>query len=218
MTRNLKQIAKHINEHPDLGLKAEVRPSWSNTDRARPAGLRYRTHTGKGRKGLRLVVTLLRTGKVVCEHDSSETYRTNSEVEDWLTKWERFDRHFKGHCESDGGHMVIGEKKAGRGNVYTADEFEALPTGTLVWVRVKENGEEFHRINEALPLTRVDHNEGRVRTVGQPMPVDYVFPGIDFSSIDVDLPGGGERLDWNDGENDISLARVRYSIVKTGRG
>lgn len=97
MARKLTTIAKYINEHVK-GLSAYVEKSFTSTDRP-IAGTRLR-HRGKGRRGYRLIVwvTDLVAGRpdpyrgydrgVLLIHDSSETYRSNDEVEDWLSTWE----------------------------------------------------------------------------------------------------------------------------------
>jgi hypothetical protein len=61
-------------------MKAEVERSFTSTDRQIP-GTRLR-HVGKGRSGNRLIVRDL--GAEVLRHDSSGTYRQNSEVVWWL--------------------------------------------------------------------------------------------------------------------------------------
>jgi hypothetical protein len=82
--RTLKTIASWINENlPEL--HATVEKSWSNTDRQIP-GTRLR-HPGKGRHGTRPIVRMRDTNESVFNHDSSETYRSNSEVESWLEGW-----------------------------------------------------------------------------------------------------------------------------------
>jgi len=100
MRRNLHQIAKAINETPKLGLIATSAKSSSSTD-SKVAGTRFRRQ-GKGRKGVRLVVKLVKTGEVVCDHDSSQTYRTNDEVERWLEKWAKGDRWHKNYSRKIG--------------------------------------------------------------------------------------------------------------------
>ena len=87
MARRLKTIAKHINENWD-GYNATVTRSFSDTDYT-PPGFRYRTHVGKGRHGYKIIVKR-NSGKyeTIFEHDSSETYRTNQEVEEWIEKFE----------------------------------------------------------------------------------------------------------------------------------
>lgn len=76
--RTLKDLARVINDLSN-GYRATVASSWSNTDRPKPRGLRYRIHTGKGRKGLRIRV-FAPDGKVILDHDTSETYRTVREA------------------------------------------------------------------------------------------------------------------------------------------
>jgi len=84
MARRLKTIAKYINENLP-GLTATVNSSWSSTDQ-KAAGYRYITNPGKGRSGNRLKV--FSQGTLVFDHDSSKTYRTNDEVEQWLADYE----------------------------------------------------------------------------------------------------------------------------------
>lgn len=77
MARRLTQIAKWINEHiPDYS--AEIIDGYCNTDR-KSGRLRS---PGKGRYGNRIIVR--KDGVVVFDHNSAETYRRNSEVEQWL--------------------------------------------------------------------------------------------------------------------------------------
>lgn len=78
-TLRLTAIAKILNEKVP-GITATVEKSWSNTDR-KIAGSRL-IHPGKGRHGNRIIVKRTRTGEVLIDHDSSETYRSNSEVVD----------------------------------------------------------------------------------------------------------------------------------------
>ena len=82
--RPLKAIAAWINQHtPALGLRARAESSKVSTDQ-QIAGTRFR-RPGKGRRGVDLRVTDLR-GNHALRHHSGETYRTNSEVEEWLAK------------------------------------------------------------------------------------------------------------------------------------
>jgi hypothetical protein len=86
MARRLRTIARHVNESVK-GLTARVEPSYSSTDR-QLTGTRLRS-PGKGRSGNKLTIHV--TGHpewVVLAHDSSETYRSNDEVELWLADWE----------------------------------------------------------------------------------------------------------------------------------
>lgn len=77
MIRTLRDLARRINALNN-GYTATVERSWSSTDR-KPRGLRYRTHIGKGRTGLRLrVVGPNQT--LVLDHDTSQTYRTVREA------------------------------------------------------------------------------------------------------------------------------------------
>lgn len=107
MARRLTTIAKYINERVK-GLSAYAERSFSSTDRP-IAGTRLR-HPGKGRSGYRLIVgvTALVKGRpdphrgygrgVLLIHDSSETYRTNAEVEEWLAAWEGAGRRMIRFC------------------------------------------------------------------------------------------------------------------------
>lgn len=94
--RRLATIAKAINESQTRYV-ARIEKSFSNTDRPKPVGLRYRIHTGKGRQGNKLIIEdtkkrRVRRGAlglvpvVVLEHDASETYSMNYEVEEWVAK------------------------------------------------------------------------------------------------------------------------------------
>ena len=85
MARKLKTIVKMINEEWD-GYHAIINSSYSNTDR-KPAGYRYITTVGKGRHGYKIEV--YKDGILVFDHDSSETYRTNGEVEYWIHQTEK---------------------------------------------------------------------------------------------------------------------------------
>jgi hypothetical protein len=79
MARRLRTIAKWVNANmADKGYVARIERGYCNTDR-KIGRLRS---PGKGREGNKLVVT--RYGTRVLEHDSSQTYRMNSEVESWL--------------------------------------------------------------------------------------------------------------------------------------
>jgi len=207
--RTLHDVAKAINDDPSLGITATVQKSWASTD-GKVAGTRFRRQ-GKGRTGLKLVVTSVRLKRPVCEVDTAQFYENARDAIEWLEKWRRFVRHFHRVPTMGEGHVVPGEPKVSRGRVLTAKQLRALPSGSFVWVRVKEHGEDFYRMNDALPLTKTDCNEGRILTIGQEMPINYAFPGIDFDSTDADMPTGDERLSWDDGENEISLAAVSFS-------
>lgn len=80
----LKTLAKLINQQYGPAYYAVCEPWVTSTDR-KPAGCRYITHKGKGRKGYRLRVygpALKKEGPrpVVIDHNSSEPYRTNREA------------------------------------------------------------------------------------------------------------------------------------------
>jgi hypothetical protein len=72
----LATIAKAINEKCP-GFTAVIEKGYCNTDR-HPKGVMWRI-PGKGRRGNRLIVRDAK-GQVVINHNSAETYRTNSEV------------------------------------------------------------------------------------------------------------------------------------------
>lgn len=207
MSCTLKHVAAEINADPTLGLKAKVEKSWTSTD-TKVAGTRFRRQ-GRGRKGLKLTVVLVRTGKPVCEVDTSTGYERAADAFRWLSDWRAYDRRYhRAPAPRFNQHFVEGEPRPSRGRVLTYDQLVALKTGDRVWVRVKEHGEDFRRIDGACVLTKEDDNEGRIRTMGQEMPIRFLFGHIDFSSTDLDMPKGFEKLSWDDGENEISLARV----------
>jgi len=79
MARRLATIAKEINEVTPY--TATIVRGYCNTDR-KIAGTRLRW-PGKGREGNRLIVRD-EGGNVVLDHNAAETYRMNSEVEEWL--------------------------------------------------------------------------------------------------------------------------------------
>ena len=68
----------------DPRFYATITKSHSNTDRPKPAGLRYRVHQGVGRDGHKVEVWRKKDerypGNVILSHDTSETYRTNREL------------------------------------------------------------------------------------------------------------------------------------------
>ena len=70
-------IANLLRQH---GYTVLVHEWTTNTDRPKPAGLRYRTHIGKGREGLRIRVWLDSESEALIDHTTSETYRTNKEL------------------------------------------------------------------------------------------------------------------------------------------
>lgn len=85
--RRLKVIAEWINANVPA-LDARVEPGYCNTDR-KVGRLRW---PGKGRTGNRIIVTDRKDGRRVLDHNSAETYRTNSEVEQWLVGYLRRER------------------------------------------------------------------------------------------------------------------------------
>lgn len=80
MARRLATIAKEINAEVE-GFTAEIVRGYCNTDR-KIGRLRW---AGKGREGNKLVVRNA-DGNVVLSHNAAETYRMNSEVEEWLQR------------------------------------------------------------------------------------------------------------------------------------
>lgn len=81
MARRLPTIARYINEHVP-GLAATIERGFCNTDR-KIGRLRI---PGKGRNGNKLIVRD-QSGTIVLNHNAAETYRYNSEVEAWLSRW-----------------------------------------------------------------------------------------------------------------------------------
>lgn len=79
--RRLKAIAKCINDNL-AGYDARIENGFCSTD-SKISGTRLR-RPGKGRQGNRIIVT--KGSEVVLDHNSAETYRTNSEVEEWLDR------------------------------------------------------------------------------------------------------------------------------------
>lgn len=83
-TRKLKTIAEYINNNMNMkGYSAFLEKSYTNTDR-KAGRLRI---PGKGRSGYKLTVGFY--GKIIFTHDSSQTYRSNKEVENWLAAEEQ---------------------------------------------------------------------------------------------------------------------------------
>lgn len=87
--RRLAVIATWINENVP-GLRAEMERGYCNTDR-HLSGTRL-CWPGKGRRGTRIKVydttkVTPHGHPVVLDHNAAETYRCNSEVEEWLTRW-----------------------------------------------------------------------------------------------------------------------------------
>lgn len=88
--RRLKVIANWINTHRALlGLVAVVRATTFNTDQPIP-GTRLR-HRGRGRKGNEIIVRREDDhdpwSRPLLQHNAAETYRSNDEVERWLTRY-----------------------------------------------------------------------------------------------------------------------------------
>lgn len=75
MAPRLLTMAKAINRLTKF--RAEIVPGYCNTDRKIP-GTRLR-RKGKGRRGNRLIVKD-ECGRVVIDHNGTETYRTNDEA------------------------------------------------------------------------------------------------------------------------------------------
>jgi hypothetical protein len=195
MPRTLKHIAAEINANPSLGLTATVKKSESSTD-SPIAGTRLRS-IGKGRNGLHILVKLVRNGQLVCDVDTSRTYRTAREVEKWLEKWKMFNRTYHGAPAPSWNQVhVEGEPRPTRGRPMTVGQLKVLDDTKLVWVRLKEHGEDFYRCDEACTFTRKG--------------TEYLFDGMDFDLTDRGVPkGDGERLVWDDNENMIGIYHVR---------
>lgn len=89
MALTLHKLAEMIRtEWPDLQVKVEK--DWTSTDRQ----VGRLIHPGKGRRGLRLLVTdtaqMTPTGpQTIYVHSSAETYRRNSEVLDWMADYRK---------------------------------------------------------------------------------------------------------------------------------
>ena len=81
--KRIKTLAAFINKNQSLAYSAEVVDGYCNTDRHIP-GTRLR-HPGKGRYGNKLIVRD-RTGCIVFEHNTADTYRYNQEVVDWIER------------------------------------------------------------------------------------------------------------------------------------
>lgn len=205
MPRTLKAIAKEINDNPALGLRAEVSQSWSSTD-THIAGTRFRRQ-GAGRKGLKIVVCLLRNGQPVCDVDTSQTYRSASEVEEWLADWKLFWRKYKGAATKHFGQVFVeGELQSSRGRLMTVGQLKKLSDDALIWVRLKEHGEDYNRIDD------VHHF---VRNGSVPSETSYIIDGMSFDLADPGIPKrDDEKLSWDDGDNMISVCHVRLTKFK----
>jgi hypothetical protein len=83
MARRLSTIAKHINENW-TEYEAKIIEGYCDTDR-KIGRLRL---PGKGRTGNRLVVRRKADKKCVLDHNAAETYRSNDEVEYWVSRVE----------------------------------------------------------------------------------------------------------------------------------
>lgn len=200
MPRTLKHIAKEINETPDLGLVATVGSGWSSTDQPL-AGTRLR-RVGKGRSGLHITVKLVRNGQLVCDVDTSQTYRTAREVEEWLADWKVFDRKYHGAPAPNWNQVFVeGEPHPARGKPMTVCQLKALPSGSLVWVKVKEPGEDGVREDGPCVFTR----EAITRCV-----FTRSYGGMDFDLNDRDVPKSDDaKLIWED-DNDGTTFRLNH--------
>jgi hypothetical protein len=218
MTRTLKAIAKEINETPSLGLVATVKSGWSSTDQP-IAGTRLR-RVGKGRSGLHITVKLVRNGQLVCDVDTSQTYRTAREVEEWLADWKIFDRKYHGAPAPKWNQIrVDGEPHPHRGKPMTVCQLKALDSGSLVWVKVKEHGEEFARVDGPCVFTRDAISVGRFVHSSRCM-FTQKYGGVDFDLNDSDVPKSDDaKLAWEDGDGtEIRIHHVRlvpYFYVET---
>lgn len=80
-TPRISVLAEFIKtEMPEL--RVSVEQGYCNTDR-KPAGFRFITSPGKGRKGNRLKVQN-KDGTFLLDHNSAETYRSNDEIVRWI--------------------------------------------------------------------------------------------------------------------------------------
>lgn len=200
MPRTLRKIAEEINATPGLGLKAEVRSSWSSTD-SPLAGTRLR-NVGKGRGGLQILVRLVRNDQLVCDVDTSETYRTAREVEEWLADWKIFHRTYHGAPAPNWNQVFVeGEPHPVRGKPMTVCQLKALPSGSLVWVKVKEPGEDGVRVDGPCVFTR----EAVTRCM-----FARKYGGMDFDLNDRDVPKSDDaKLTWED-DNDGTTFRLNH--------
>jgi hypothetical protein len=205
--RSLKAIAADINAHPELGLRAEVKSSWSNTD-SDISGSRLRW-PGKGRNGLKLTVTLVRMGKPVCEVDTSRRYEQASEAEKWLGQWRGFRRlYHRVPSPNINQYFVEGEPYSSCGRVMTVGQLKALPKTDLVWVRVKELGEGYYSVDGVSSFT-----------LDEPVGDTCIFwndPGE--SELGVLLPKRGKDasavLKWSEKNRTISIHKVTLTKYK----
>jgi len=84
MARRLATIARWINKNlPEL--EAVIERDYVNTDR-KLAGTRF-VHRGKGRRGNKIIVYKRRNRAPLFSHSAAGTYRSNAEVERWLTEY-----------------------------------------------------------------------------------------------------------------------------------
>lgn len=83
MARRLNVLALYITEHLS-GYEAKIVEGYCDTDR-KIGRLRI---PGKGRRGNRILVRRLVDKVMVLDHNAAETYRTNQEVEDWISRVE----------------------------------------------------------------------------------------------------------------------------------
>jgi hypothetical protein len=200
----LRTIAADINADPKLGLKAKVESSYSSTDSDIP-GTRL-ISKGRGREGLHITVRLVRNDKLVCDVDTSETYRTAREVRKWLAEWRIFNRTYHG-APSPNFHQyhVEGESKASRGRVMTLGQLKALAETELVWVRVKDHSETYARIDGVESF----HRDGPT----------FVFSGgavLDLRRLNAPK-NDADKLFWDNSESRFGIYRIRltpYVYVK----
>ena len=82
-TPRLTTLARYINDHLP-GYEAKIEEGYCDTDR-KAGRLRIQ---GRGRTGNRIKVRRRATGEVVLDHNSAETYRSNSEVVAWIARVE----------------------------------------------------------------------------------------------------------------------------------
>ncbi len=148
------------------------------------------------------VSSLVRTRKLVAEVDTSNGYERVSEIEEWLARWKDFDRQYhRAPSPHFNDLRVEGELHAYCGRPMRVGELKKLPDNSLVWVRLKEHGEDFKRMNGAYRFTRNGGN--------------YQFPGMDFTLTDIYVPkGDSEKLSWAEDDCSLAVNHVRLTPWK----
>ena len=78
---SIKQMAKYIEEkHPELEVRIRGTSAYKYT---KASGMQYSTGGGS-KEYVGNILTIYKDRKEIFEHDSTETYRTNSEVADFI--------------------------------------------------------------------------------------------------------------------------------------